>query len=329
MKKLIALTLLFVITILPLASCGAPAATDIRIGYMSGPTAMGMAKLIADNGGKEGNEKYSFTPYGDTADAKADLTNGEVDIICLPTNEAVAYYKSVDSNIRILAINCLNSLFVISDKNNDISSLSDLEGKTVYTCKNGTPKMVLDYLIDALELNITVSTLTPDGKEMVTPFDVRAQVINGALPFAVIPEPLITAAQLEIASAGKAAEISYSVDVDLGDEWAKVSPNAPVTMGCIVTTQAFIDEHKAAIDSFLGEYEASVDYIGDLKNLDTSSQYIADAKIMGAVPAAKKALSNLGDAISYIGGDEMKTVLDAFFSKVGLPKADDAFYYKQ
>ena len=327
MKKLIALTLLLVLTIIPIASCGAPESPNLRIGYMSGPTAMGMAKLIADNGGKEGNEDYTFTSYGDTADAKADLTKGEVDVICLPTNEAVAYYKTVDKNIRILAINCLNSLFLISDKANSVTSLAELEGQTVYTCKNGTPKMVLDYLISALELDITVSTVTPDGKEMVTPFDVRAQVINGALPFAVIPEPLITAAQLAIASAGKSEEIAYSVDVDLGDEWAKVSPDAPVAMGCIVTTQSFINEHKDLIDAFLAEYEASVDYIGTPENLDTASQYIADAEIMGALPAAKKALGNLGDAISYVDGEEMKSVLDAFLGKVGLPKPDDTFYY--
>ena len=34
--------------------------TVIKIGYMQGPTGMGMAKLIHDNGGIQGNEKYQF-----------------------------------------------------------------------------------------------------------------------------------------------------------------------------------------------------------------------------------------------------------------------------
>ena len=330
MKKLLSLFLLLTLTIIPLTSCQVFDSTQIRIGYMSGPTAMGMAKLIADNGGKEGSEKYSFTAYADTALAKADLTKGEVDIICLPTNEAVVYYKSADSNTRILAINCLNSLFLISDKDNSVSSLAELEGKTIYTCKNGTPKMVLEYIISELDLNITVSTTTPDGtKELVKPDDVKNEVINGSLPYAVIPEPLITAAQLAIASNGKNDEIAYSVDIDLGDEWDKISPNAPVTMGCIVTTQSFIDENPALLESFLNEYESSVNFVGSSQNLDTSAQYIADAKIMGAVPAAKKALGNLCDAISYIDGAEMREALDSFLTKVGLPVADDNFYYEK
>lgn len=328
MKKLIATLVILATCLLSLASCfGGEEEKQIRIGVMAGPTAMGMAKLIADNGGTDGNEKYSFTVYQDTATAKADLTKGDVDIICLPTNEAAAYYKTVDDDVRVLAINCLNSLFVISDKDNSATQLSDLVGKTVYTCKNGTPKMVLDYIIEELDLDITVSTATPDGKEMATPADVRAQVVNGALPFAVIPEPMITAAQLAIQKAGKANEISYSVDIDLGDEWAKISPDAPVAMGCIVSTEDFTEDNEKLVASFLTEYKASIEFIGNLENLDTSAQYIADAGIMAAAPAAKKALSNLGDAISYIDGADMKTTLEGFFTATGLPKPDGEFYY--
>ena len=326
MKKLIALTLLTLMTLLSLASCFRREDTEIKIGVMAGPTAMGMAKLIADNGGIDGNEKYSFTVYQDTAAAKADLTRGIVDVICLPTNEAAAYYKTVDDDVRILAINCLNSLFIISDGDNSAASLEDLEGETVYTCKNGTPKMVLDYLISAMDLDITVSTTTPDGKEMLTPADVRAQVVNGKLPFALLPEPMITAAQLAIAQAGKANEIVYSVDVDLGDEWAKVSPDTPVAMGCIVSTEDFIEDNPRLVRSFLNEYEASVDFIGNPDNLNDSAQMVTDAGIMAALPAAKKALANLGDAISYIDGRDMRTTLDKFFEATGLPKPDGDFY---
>ena len=80
--------------------------TKVRVGYMAGPTGMGMAKLISDNGGLEnGNDKYTFTKYADTTVAKYDFANGNIDIICLPTNEAAAYFNEVDSNAKILAIN--------------------------------------------------------------------------------------------------------------------------------------------------------------------------------------------------------------------------------
>ena len=78
MKKIIATLLLLTMSLLCLASCNLISSkqpgnsddtTKLRIGYMAGPTGMGMAKLISENGGLEnGNDKYSFTKYADTPD---------------------------------------------------------------------------------------------------------------------------------------------------------------------------------------------------------------------------------------------------------------------
>ena len=333
MKKLIALIITLATLLAMLASCGTKnpdggndtkedEETKIRIGYMSGPTGMGMAKLIHDNGGVEGNDKYSFVSYTDTALAKADLTKGDIDVICLPTNEALAYYNSVDKNLRMLAVNCLNSLYLISDGEHSAQSLGDLEGETVYTCKNGTPRIILEYIINALELDVEVS-YTINDKEMTTPADVRTQVIAGALPYAVIPEPIVTAASLK--------NNSYSVDIDLADEWAKISTLAdtPVTMGCIVGNLDFISKNPNLTKTFLEEYKASVDYVGNVENVESAANFVAEAKIMDAAPAAKKALTNLGDAISYLDGEEMKSALEAFYTALGMPLPSDDFYYEK
>ena len=333
MKKIIALIITLVMAISIFASCSPSSqgdqsndegkeTTKIRIGYMSGPTGMGMAKLIHDNGRVEGNEKYSFVSYTDTALAKADLTKGEIDVICLPTNEALAYYNTVDSNIRMLAVNCLNSLYLISDGTHSAQSLADLEGETVYTCKNGTPRIILNYIITQLGLDIEVS-YTIDDKEMTTPADVRTQVIAGNLPYAVIPEPIVTAATLK--------NSDYSVDIDLANEWAKIPAlsETPVTMGCIVGSDTFIKKNIDAVNAFLAEYETSVNFIGNAENLETAANYVAEAKIMDAAPAAKKALANLGDAISYVDGDEMKTALKAFYTALGMALPKDEFYYEK
>ena len=109
MKKLLALTLTLLLIGSLLIAC-APTSqsndkTKMRIGYMAGPTGMGMAKLISDNGGLEaGNEKYAFTKYADTNAAKADLAAGKIDAICLPTNEAALYYVTQDKNIQVLDV---------------------------------------------------------------------------------------------------------------------------------------------------------------------------------------------------------------------------------
>ena len=203
MKKIIATLILLTLTLSTLISCGlftdnsgSNGTTKIRIGYLTGPTGMGLAKLMQDNGGTEGNEKYEFIPYTDSSLATADLEKGEVDVICLATNEALKQYNSVDKSTRILAVNCLNSLYLISDGDHEAKSLKDLEGQTIYTCQNGTPAIILNYIIKSLGLDIEVSYVI-DDKTMVKPVDVRTQIIDGNLPYAVIPEPIVTASLLQ------------------------------------------------------------------------------------------------------------------------------------
>ena len=55
---------------------------------------------------------------------------------------------------------------------------------------------------------------------------------------------------------------------------------------------------------------------------------------VSSVPAAKKAIGNLGSAIAYLDGSEMKTALIAFYNAIGttviggkLP--DEEFYYSK
>ena len=338
MKKIISLIITLALTLGILASCtngngsqggeNTDTPTKIRIGYMAGPTGMGMAKLVADNGGLEnGNDKYSFTKYADTAAAKADLAAGKIDVICLPTNEAAVYYNTVSKDIRVLAINCLNSLYLLSDKDNSATSFADLEGKIVYTCKNGTPRQVLEYIVKAENLDIEVS-YTYNDKEILTPADLGALVTAGSLPFAVLPEPIVTSSLLAIQKNGN-ADIQYSVDVNLTNEWAKIS-DTPVTMGCIVTFNDFATENKDEIDAFLTEYKASVEYVGNSENLDSAANYVVETGVMAAAPAAKKALSNLGGAIAYIDGGEMKSALINFYGAIGLATLPgDEFYYEK
>ena len=290
MKKLIALILTLTALILSLASCfpstGGSSTGKIRVGYMAGPTGMGMAKLVADNGGLEaGNDKYAFTKYADTNTAKADLAAGKIDVICLPTNEAAIYYSTVNKNIRVLAVNCLNSLYLVSDKNNSVTSFEELEGKTVYTCKNGTPKQVLDYIVKAKELDINVS-YTFEDKDILTPADLGALVTAGKLPFAVMPEPIVTSSLLTIQKNGN-TDIAYSVDINLANEWSEVS-STPVTMGCIVTTSDFLNKNNTLVNSFLDEYKASVEYIGNPENLESAANYVVETGVMAAAPAAKR-----------------------------------------
>lgn len=332
MKKLFAALIILAFTLSLLISCSPndknpPERLKLRVGYMAGPTGMGMAKLISDNGGLEnGNEKYSFTKYADTTAAKADLAAGKIDIICLPTNEAAVYFNTVDNTAKVLAVNCLNSLYLLTAKDVQVSSLSDLEGQTIYTCKNGTPRIVLEYILEQAGINATVS-YTIDGKDILTPADLSAQVVAGNIPNAVMPEPLVTSSLLAISKNGN-KDIAYTVDVNLADEWSKIC-NTPIVMGCIIADGDFARDHKSATAAFLEEYKASVEYIGNPDNLDSAANYVVETGVMAAAPAAKKALMNLGKAISYIDGADMKSSLVAFYNAIGIKLPDNSFYYEK
>ena len=324
MKKLLASLLLISLTIFSIASCAGEEkpqeTTQIRVGYMSGPTGMGMAKLIHDNGGKDGNDKYSFKSYENTSLATADLLAGNIDIICIPTSDAAKN----QSETAVLAINTLNTLFLLTDENTEIKSFSELDGKTVYTCKNGTPKMILEYLLDAANVNATVAT-SINGTEILTPKDLGAKIVSGEIDIAVVPEPIVTSSTLERKAANKTP---YSIDINLDKVWKTVS-NTELTMGCIVTSKEFLEANKTTVNLFLDEYKASIEYISSTENIDTAAEYIVESGVMAKAPAAKSALTNLSGAIAYIDGAEMKNALVGFYTAMGIAQPDADFYYEK
>ena len=338
MKKILSLILTLSLFTLLFASCGLidqkeSNDTPIKIAYMNGPTGMGIAKLIHDNGGIDGNQKYEFKKYEDAALATADLVAGKIDVACLPTNTVASLYNKTQK-VTTLAINCLNSLYIMTKTGVEISNLSDLEGKTIYTIQNGTPAVILKHLLAESGVNATVKTTIGEGeneKTIAAPTDLAPLLIAGKIDIALVPEPVATAAPLKIASQNK--DFTYKVAINLTDAWSEIS-DSPVAMGCVVANSTFAANNKDKINAFLAEYEASIDFISDAKNLDTAAQYVVDAGVLGAVPAAKKSLSNLGSAISYVDGSEMKKILTDFYNAIGLnliggKLPDDKFYYEK
>lgn len=326
MKKIISLLLLLTIAAFALFSCGETADdTQIRIGYITGPTGMGMAELIHNNGGVEGNDKYSFTRYEAPNLATADLAAGKIDLICMPTNDAATYYNE-NKSVEVLAINTLSSIFLVTDKNTTISSFDELAGKTIYTCKAGTPKAITQYLINAAGIGATVSD-SFNGNTIPSPKDLGALLTNGSIDIAIVPEPILTSSMLTIKQNGN-ADVAYSIDLKVADVWNEYCAT-PLAMGCIVASKEFADAHGAAINAFLDEYKSSIDFVNDSANLEAASDYIAEAKIMGAAAPAKMALNNLRGAIAYLDGDDMVAALKGVYTALNIAQPDDEYYYKK
>ena len=316
MKKIIALLLTLVITVFALASCNKPddELTTIKIGVMNGPTGMGMAKLISDNG-KE-SDKYVFSSFSSPTDATASLANGELDMLCVPTNLAANLAKANADYISVAAINCLGSLYVVSDGSQELNSFADLAGKTVYCGEpTSTTPSILNYLFDlyGIEVNLVV-----EGTNEI----VSEKMANGEISIAVLPEPKATAAILT----AKQSKHTYSIVLNISECWSEKS-SSPLTMGCIIAKKDFINDNKAAVNEFLGEYKSSIEYIADPANHDTAAQMIVNAGILPKLPVANAALTNLYGSIVYIDGEDMKAALEGFYTAIGYKLPVDSFYY--
>ena len=324
MKKIITALLILALAFSALVSCSSdtPDDTQIRIGYLNGPTGIGMAKLINDN--KNDTTKYSFKSFkSDNTAAIASLKAGEVDVICLATNLAA----NIKDESVVLSINTLNTLFFISDENHSLTSLSDLNGQTIYTCKAGTPKIILEALLSEAEISATVKTETESGAQITDPDALRAQIIAGTVPIAFAPEPIVSASGVARESSGKQP---YSVDLDCDSLWVETfGEDSVLPMGCIVTRKDFAAAHPDVIDDFLDEYATSIEYMSDPQNIDSAAQYVTDAEILPNIKIAKSALANLGDSIAYIDGDAMKDALEAFYTLIGVALPSDDFYYEK
>ena len=312
MKKILSLVLLMALTLTLLASCAPTDNTKITVGVMNGPTGMGMAKLMSDSGSD--SELYAFETYSDPTVGVADLTSGKLNMLCLPTNTAATLATKKSDLLSVIAINTLGSLYLVTDEKNAVASFEELDGKTIYTSVAGsTTKPIVEYLLK--KNNISANIVVEKDHDTLI-----AKVKSGGAPIAVLPEPKVTA--------GFMGSADYKVRLNLSTEWSKVSDTA-LTMGCIVVRNDFLADHKGAVDRFLNDYKASVDFIADEKNLEESASLIVSAGILPKLPVAKGALNNLKGSIVFIEGEEMELALREFYKAINQEVPNDGFFYEK
>lgn len=327
MKKLIATLLILSAALLAFASCTPTDDTKIKVGFLAGPTGIGMAKMINDYP-EDTDAQYSFTKYTAPDKAMADINSGNIDIACVSTEVAAKFYNN-GSDIQVLAINCLNSICLLTNDNVTVNSISDLEGKTIYTSQQGTPKLILKALLDAYEVNATIAHTIGEGDGSVTinsPDQIAPVIVQNKADIILAPVHVAYNAMAN-------PNTKHSVTLDIDTLWdAKF--DTPIAMGCIVVRKSFIDEHPLAVENFLKEYKASIEYMATPENNASAAQYIINSTILPNLEPAKGALLELKEGIKYIDGNEMKSVLSNIYNVYGLnviggKLPDDAFYYEK
>lgn len=266
----------------------------VSVMVLSGTTGFGMAKLIDDAANGAAALNYSFSVETDASNVTAALVNGSCDIAALPTNAASALYNKTEGKVQCLALNTLGVLYLVADSTAEtISSLADLDGKTVYAPAQN-PSFIFSALCNAAGVNVTVDNT------YAQPADLRTAVAAGEVSLAVLPEPMVTIA--------RAANDKLTAALDLTAEWDAVFPAGSLVQGCVVVRTEFAEAHPAEVAKFLKEYEVSIAFLEE--NIDAAAEMIVSAGIFSAAPVAKKAIPNCN--VCFIAGEDMQKALSSF-----------------
>ena len=272
--------------------------TAVRIGALSGPTAMGLVKLMEE--AEQGNtlNHYEFAELMTEASAfTAPLAKGDLDIAAVPANLAAVLYNKTNGGVRTLAV-CVRSVLQIVSQGDGIQTVPDLKGAVLYATGQGaTPEYVLRYL------------LTENGLDPDTDLEIRwcadttealARIQSDPAAAAMLPQPFATAACAK-------TEGLHTV-LDLGEEWDRLENGCSVVTGVMVVRAAFAEEHPDLVENFLEEYRTSVEYAQE--EPAGAAELIEKYGIVGSAAIAEKALPECG--IACLTGEEMKEALSGY-----------------
>ena len=296
------------------------AAVPVRLGAMTGPTGIGMVKLF-DDADKDTASPYTYTVKGAADELTPLLLQGELDIVSVPANLASVLYNKTEGKVKALAVNVLGVLYLAEYNSDEIHSLADLKGKTIYaTGKGSTPEYFLRYVLTQNGLDPDTD-VTLDWKS--EPSEVLA-VLNGqGSGIAMLPQPYVTAAAAQLGE-------GFQVKLSVSEEWQKVSGGTPCTTACILVRSQFAEENPAAVEQFLADYADSAAWVNE--NVEAAGDLCGQYEIVKA-PIAKKAIPQCN--IVSITGSDMKAALgsclEVLFQQnpaaVGGALPQDDFYY--
>ncbi|MCQ2530096.1 MAG: ABC transporter substrate-binding protein [Lachnospiraceae bacterium] len=269
----------------------------MEIACIKGPTGVGMVKLMED--AETGNAKndYAFTVVSSADEISAKIVSGDINIASVPTNLAVKLYNKTEGKIQMLAVNTLGVLSVI-ENGNSISSFADLKGKTIYSTGEGSnPEYILRYLLEQNGMTV--------GEDVQIQFvatndELIAQLVSGNAEVAMVPEPAATTVLTKSESLNRVLSIN--------DEWEKVQGDG-LMMGCIVALDTFVEENQAAVDMFLREYEASINYAKE--NITDAADLCEKYEIIPAAKVAEQAIPQCN--LTFVTGKEMQEQILPYF----------------
>ena len=336
-KKWISLFMAAVCMLVFLTGCGRteaepePAKEDtktidiVRVASLKGPTSMGLVSLMDKAEKNETEISYEFVMETSADTLLPMVLKGEVDIALVPANVASVLYNKasamdVESGIVVIDINTLGVLYLVTG-NDTISTMKDLEGKTIYlTGKGTTPDYVLNYLLTENQVDDVTLEYKSEAAEVAAVLKENPEAIG------LLPQPFATAACMQ--------NESLSVALDFNKEWAVIQGESGSSMvtGVTIARKSFVEEHSEQIRQFMKEHRESIEYVN--ANPEEAAALIVKAGIVEKEPVAEKAVP--GCNLAYLDGEDMKQALSGYLKvlyeqnpeSVGGALPQDEFYYE-
>nr|WP_326175557.1 ABC transporter substrate-binding protein [uncultured Oscillibacter sp.] len=309
-------------TVQPEETAPQPAGKDpiqtepVRVGALKGPTAMGLVRMMSDDG------VNSYTLAGSADELTPKLIKGELDIACVPANLAAVLYNKTEGQIVTLAVNTLGVLYIVENGGEAVQSMADLKGKTLVAAgKGSTPEFGLRYLLEQ-------SGLDPDKDVTVDWKSEHAECVAalaaGTADLALLPQPFVTVAQGKLGN-------GLRVALDLTAEWDALDNGSAMITGVAVARRDFVEQNPELVDMFLKEYAVSVDWVNE--NTAKAAELVAANGIIESAAIAEKALPHCN--IVCLTGQEMFEKLSGYLQvlaaaapeSVGGALPRDGFFY--
>ena len=291
------------------------AAEGLRVAGLKGPTTMGLVNLMNSAEGAD----YNFTMYGAADEIVPLLVKGELDAAAIPANLAATLYQKTNGQVEVACVNTLGVLYIV-ENGDTVQSVADLKGQTIVAAgKGSTPEYALRYLLSENGIDPD-NDVTIDWKNEHS--ECVAALASNQATIALLPQPFVTVAQSKIDGLRMA--------LDLTAEWDKLGSGSTLITGVIVARREVVEQNPAAVDAFLKEYAASVDWV-NANNADAAALIGENGIVDAAV--AEKALPYC-NIVCLTGGDMqaklsgyLQVLADANPASVGgsLPESD--FYY--
>lgn len=248
------------------------------------------------------DKSYACEIPGDCADfneVAAKLKNSQADIGVLPLHMAADLYKETNGAVKIIAATSGNSLQVIT-KDENVSSLSSLRGKKVYSAVSGTyEEDIVKYVFGKSGVDFD-SVIVSDG---LTYNEIVTKAIAGEIETCILPEPYASKVTL--------TNEKYKSVVSLNDVYETKS-GATALQGCFVARTEYIESNPDLVYEFMSFCEIFTNYYlnfteGAAIELYAHNYFSSESLAYGTIVNGNYFYAE-GEALTSLVNDNLKVI---------------------